>query len=221
MFAGINEIDDVLQDRTVRIPLLRKKDDEAVQRYKATTKILESQRQIRDDLYVFALTYAGQIAEFYHKEGEDGIEGMGHLNNRELDIWEPIFLLANVVDSQRGTRELTDMMTELSKTSAAEKQADNVTQNDTYKILGILQTMMADLVPIEDENGIQTFEALQVFEYFKQTEDFGWLKYSNALTGKLKKVKVHSTQKRFSGDKKRVYYFKVKDIEDLCERFKI
>jgi len=40
MFAGISEIDDVLQDRTVRIPLLRKKDDETVQRYKERVKLL-------------------------------------------------------------------------------------------------------------------------------------------------------------------------------------
>jgi len=92
MFAGINEIDDVLQDRTVRIPLLRKKDNETVQRYKETAEIVDLQRGIRDELYMFALTYAKDIAKVYHST-DDVIEGMDHLNNRELDIWEPVFLL--------------------------------------------------------------------------------------------------------------------------------
>jgi len=64
--------DDVLQDRTVRIPLLRKKDNEQTQRYKGTPEILELQRSIRDDLYVFALTHAKELAECYHKEGIKG-----------------------------------------------------------------------------------------------------------------------------------------------------
>ena len=45
MFAGISEIDDVLQDRTFRIPLLRKKDNETTQRYKGTPEILGLQRR--------------------------------------------------------------------------------------------------------------------------------------------------------------------------------
>ena len=73
MFAGINEIDDVLQDRTVRIPILRKKDNEVVDRYKGADDILELQREIRDELYTFALAYAKDIAEFYRLEGKDGI----------------------------------------------------------------------------------------------------------------------------------------------------
>ena len=131
MFAGINEIDDILQDRTVRIPLLRKKDNETVQRYKETPEILDLQRSIRDDLYVFALTYAKEIAEYYHKEG---ITGMDHLNNRELDIWEPVFLLANLVDKHSDSKNLTPIMETLSRKSLQEKQSDSVSQNETYKI---------------------------------------------------------------------------------------
>lgn len=50
MFAGISDIDDVLQDRTVRIKLLRKKDAEDITRYKQSKEILELQQGIRDDL---------------------------------------------------------------------------------------------------------------------------------------------------------------------------
>ncbi len=221
MFAGISEIDDVLQDRTVRIPLLRKKDDETVQRYKGTPEILELQRSIRDDLYVFALTYGKDLAEFYHREGPDSIEGLSHLNNRELDIWEPVFLLANVIDSLANGMDLTGKMETLSKKSLEEKQSDSVSQNETYKILTVLKVMLDEIVPLSSDGDIRVFDAQAVLEYFKKTEDFEWIEKTQALTRRLKKVKVTSDQRRIDGDKKRIYTMNVKDFADLCERFKI
>ncbi len=221
MFAGISEIDDVLQDRTVRIPLLRKKDDEMTQRYKGTPEILDRQRDIRDDLYVFALTYGKDLAEYYHKEGPDGIEGLGHLNNRELDIWEPIFLLANVIDSQASSLNLTGKMEALSKQSLEEKQSDSVSQNETYKILTVLKAMLDEVTPLSEDGDFRTFEADRVLEYFKKTEDFDWIEKTQALTRRLKRVKVASDQKRVEGEKKRIYTMNVKEFSDLCERFKI
>ncbi len=221
MFAGINEIDDVLQDRTVRIPLLRKKDNETVERYKETDQILELQREIRDELYVFALIHAEDIAIFYRKEGVDGIEGMEHLSNRELDIWEPVFLLANIVDAKRGNTELTDMMGMLSKESAKEKQSDSVSQNETFKILNVLKVMLDEVPLISEDGDIRVYDAEKCFEHFKKTEDFEWIEKKNVLTRRLKKAGVLSEQRRIDGEKKRVYILNVRVLSDLCERFKI
>lgn len=221
MFAGISDIDDVLQDRTVRISLLRKKDDEAVERYKGSAEILELQRSIRDDLYVFALTFAKDIIDYYHATGADAIEGLAHLNNRELDIWEPIFLLANIVDAQRGDSRLTDMMEALSKKSLEEKQSDSVSQNETYKILSVLKVMVDEVTAMSEDGVIRVYDAERVLEYFKANEDFEWIQKTNVLTRRLKKVKVTSDQRRVDGEKKRVYVLNTAEIADLCERFKI
>lgn len=220
MFAGINDIDDVLQDRTVRIPLLRKKEGETVQRYKETAEIVNTQRSIRDELYIFALTNGKDIAEIYHSQGHL-IQGMDHLNNRELDIWEPIFLLANVIDGQTVNSRLTDMMEELSKKSVEEKQSDSVSQNETYKLLSVLVSMIEDLGTLGEEGNIKIFDAGQVFDYFQKTDDYEWMNSRNALTSRLKRIKVKSEQKRIGGQKKRVYVMNIAEFEDLCERFKI
>jgi len=221
MFAGISEIDDVLQDRTVRVSILRKKDDEYVKRYKTNAEVLELQRSIRDDLYVFALTYAKDIAGLYESEDENGIEGLAHLTNRELDIWEPIFLLANIVDAKRGSTEVTGVMEALSKKSFEEKQADSVSQNETYKLLNVLKAMLEETVPLSKDRDLCLYETSAMLDYFKKTEEFEWLEKSNALTRRLKRVKIKSTQRRFDGDKKQVYIINVADLTDLCERFKI
>lgn len=220
MFAGINDIDDVLQDRTVRIPLLRKKENEVIQRYKETTKIFNLHRSIRDDLYTIALSHAKEIADKYHT-GESEIEGLAHLNNRELDIWEPILILANIIDAESENTRLTDMMEELSKKSTDEKQADSISQNETYKLLNILKPMIEELSPVKNENDKLIFKADEVFNYFKASEEYEWLERKNALTSRLKKVKIKSEQKRIDSEKIRVYIMKLSEFQDLCERFKI
>jgi len=201
--------------------LLRKKDDETVERYKGSAEILELQRSIRDDLYVFALTFSKDIIAYYHATGADAIEGLAHLNNRELDIWEPIFLLANIVDAQRGDSRLTDMMEALSKKSLEEKQSDSVSQNETYKILSVLKVMVDEVVAMAEDGVTRVYDAERVLEYFKANEDFEWIQKTNVLTRRLKKVKVTSDQRRVDGEKKRVYVLNTAEIADLCERFKI
>ena len=67
----------------------------------------------------------------------------------------------------------------------------------------------------------KVFEADRVLEYFKKTDDFDWIEKTQALTRRLKKVKVKSDQKRIDGVKKRIYIINVKEFNDLCERFKI
>lgn len=220
-FAGINEIDDVLQDRTVRIELLRKKADQEVERYKESKEISDLQQSIRDDLYVFALSNAKALSELYNKEG--AIKGLGHLNNRELDIWEPILLLANVVDMNRSSLNLTGLMENLSKQSLQERQADNNDQNETCKILSTLRAMLEDseVMPSSQDGNIKEFVALEVLSYFKCNEGFDWMDKTNHLTRRLKKVHIKSEQKRVNGVKQRVYIINLKEFEDWCERFNI
>lgn len=219
MFAGINDIDDVLQDRTIRIPLLRKKDSEPVQRYKETPEVIALQKAIRDDLYIFALRNARDMADCYHQEQ---IKGVGHLGNRELDIWEPVFLLANMVDIASDNKAgLTAIMDALSKKCSLEKQSESVAQNDTYKLLNVMKPMLEDMKPQSEENGVCVYKAEDVLAYFKQSEEFGWMDKTHALTRLFKKIGLRSEQKRIDGEKQRAYVINRKNMDDLCERFKI
>jgi len=221
MFAGINDIDDVLRDRTIRIQLWRKKETEIVERYKPTPKILEFQSDIRDELYIFALMYAGQIARIYYENAEELLRGISHLSNRELDIWEPVILLAYVVEQAGGEEDLVLKIEALSKELGRQKQEDSVSQNKTYQVLTVAKAMLDDLIPLNEEGNIAVFDSAKVFEYFKKSEEFGWIEKSNVLTYRLRTINVRSEQRRFAGEKKRVYLFDKAWIKDLCERFHI
>lgn len=219
-FAGINAISDVLRDRTVCIHLLKKKQNEVCDRYKESDTILKLQRQIRDDCYIFALTSAVQIAIV--SRGQEGqIQGLGHLTNRELDIWEPIILLANVIDGLTGKDEITKAMETFSSESLIEKQADSVDQNETYKLLSVAKAMIGEITPVNFKEGVSTFYSDKVLDYFKATEEFAWMTSKNQLTSRLKRINIKSEQQREEAGRVRVYKIELKNFEDLCERFQI
>jgi len=218
MLAGINDIDEVLQDRTVRLRLMRKKETEYTERYKETVEIQNTQAALRDDLYTFALEWASDLSIIYNGE-KGGIQGASHLNNRELDIWEPIFLLANLVDEGNGNRSLTSRMVEMSETSCRERQEDNVANNETYKVLTVLSTMISESQSLESNDHFITFSAESVLEYFKNTDEYSWIEHKNSLTTRLKKVKVRSERVRRERGRISVYKIDREQFDDFCERF--
>jgi len=57
--------------------------------------------------------------------------------------------------------------------------------------------------------------------YFKNSEEFGWMEKTHALTRLFRKINLRSEQKRINGEKQRVYIIKRQEIQDLCERYKI
>jgi len=220
MFAGINDIDDVLQDRTVRINMLRKKGGENTERYKESDLIRSTQREISDALYVFALTHGPEIAKIYFDKDSE-IIGTGHLANRELDIWEPIFLLANLIDAGNDDNQLTNAMISLSKDLMKQRQEDNLAKNESYKLLEIARDMIEEYGNIPDNEGNLIFDQDRVYDHFCNTDEYSWLKdkTKNSLTYRLKKIKIKSEQIRIDGIKKRVYIVDKEDFDDLYERY--
>ena len=218
MFAGINEIHDVLQDRTIEIKMLRKKEDEVVERYKENASLLELHRSIRDDLYVFALAQAHKIADVYQQLTSSTEEGTG-LPDRELDIWEPMFLLSDLVDGDGIKGVIRYSMEELSQDSTKEKHDDSLFHNETCKLLTVTKGMVEELTPLEDSNGMLVYKADEAFSYFKQSEEFSWLERKNALTVRLKRIKVKTERVRFDGKRIPVYKLSSADLEDLYGRY--
>jgi len=218
VMAGINQINDVLQDRTVRIALLRKKESERVERYRNNKELLDLQQRLRDDLYCFALGYAPSIAKLY-EESEQRVSGLEHLSNRELDIWEPIFVLANVVEGSAPKLGVLDDMAAFSRQSGEYKRSENASVNETGRLLSVLIPMLKDLTPSITEGETLLFEANRVFEYFKETDEFSWMVKRNALTTRLKKVNVFSKQIRAKGKRDCFYKVSTDGIRDLAERF--
>jgi hypothetical protein len=165
------------------------------------------------------LNNAKDIAEVYQKADEGIIRGLEHLNNRELDIWEPIFLLANAIDSVDKSGDLVSQMTHLSKISMKDRQSDNASQNNTCKALAVIKIMLGELIPLSVENGVYVFDAAKTLDYFKKTEEFEWIEKATSLTRQLTRIKIRAEQRRLEGERRRVYLINKAEFEDLCERY--
>lgn len=221
--AGIEELDDVLQDRTIRIHILRKKEDEQVDRFKTSEEVLAIQKSIRDELYIFALTFAKEIAVYYHESEKFIPTGSKHLRNRELDIWEPLFVLAHLVDSSAQLFGepigLLNQMLELSKNAYAERNSNNLVENETVKLLSLIGEMIMELKPDMEEQGAVWYQCERVMGYINDKREFGYFEKPNSLTKLLKKIKIESQQRRTDAGKVRFYRINKSDLADLCERY--
>ncbi len=218
MFAGINSIDEVLRDRTVKLRMMRKKPDEHVDRYKETKMNLEYQAKLRDDLYFFALKHGPEVAKIY----EDGQFNLHHLSDREKDIWEPIIAIAEFFNGISGDNSIITTLTSLSKDLGAEKHTDGIEENETCQLLRIFKTLMEELEPVKIDGEKTLYDRHEVFGYFRKTDEFGWLKENqiNTLTNRFKKIGIAASERRIDGGKKDRYYcLNPIDFENLYERY--
>lgn len=221
MLAGINELDDVLRDRTIRIRMVRKLRYEKVERYRENRALQDFQTRIRDLLYIFGLTYGPQLAALCQEHDED-VLGLDHLNDREFDIWMPILLLANVVDASRCDNKatVTDAMIQFSKKQSEERTQDDLADNDTARLLAALNQMFKQLIPVKVDGKEQYFETGEVFEFFHAQDEFTWLETKSQLTKRLARVGIRPS-KPWKVDRKnrRVYIVDREAIMDLTNRY--
>lgn len=160
------------------------------------------------------------MSDLYQDDAGKGITGLDHLNNRELDIWEPIILLANMIDSEDPALKLTEKMAVFSELSLEQKHADSLEENETYKLLTVFQAMLEDgIKPFQVNGDVQKYKADEVFRYFQGTEHFSLILKRNALTTRLKKIDVISDQVTVAGEKVPVYRVSLTQFKNFWERY--
>lgn len=218
VLAGINEIDDVLRDRTIRIQMLRRLPSEPVERYRENKASEEIHCEIRDDLYKFGLTSGPKIAGIYQNNLDD-IDGLEHLSNREYDIWAPIVLLANCVSAARENRDLIDMAIRFSKRKISEHGTDDISDNTTSKLLVGLNAVVQEVTPIKEDQNTLTYDTESVFKFFKSLDEFSWLEKKPWLTRNLRRVDVQKGTQKVIGKATRVYVVDKRKLRDLTERY--
>lgn len=225
MVAGIKEIDDVVQDRTIKISMFKKKRVEKTERYKATDALIETQKRIRDDLYIFGLQYGKDISDIYNNH-YDNLQGLEHLENRELDIWEPIFTIANLIDIENCNSDLSDSLSGFSKENSIERLEDNKDLNETVKLLTVLNEMIDgdSLTPLKIEGKVRHYDTDVVLKYFQNTDHYNWLDdkgksyLSRTLKNKTKTVSEGIWSPLLSKTV-RAYAIDTENIKDLTERY--
>jgi len=146
MFAGIDLLDPIAADRTITLNFLRAKGKVQKLNYRRVTHEFA---EIGNALYVFAMTYHREISEIY--DNQDMVDG---LQDREDEIWSPIFALARFFDAQRLDRSkekaelLLDKMIRLALSCRDRKQAEDMENNLDERILSCVLEFTREYKPL-------------------------------------------------------------------------
>lgn len=218
MFAGINDISDVLMDRCIRIKMLKKPKGVEIARYKVDDVTSQFLKNLRDDLYICGLQYASSIKKIYDS---NSIELPEELSDREKDIWEVLFSIANFIDRKNDTG-LEQAIKEFSIESSKERSKANIEKNDSYKMISVLVDIIPKLQPKKIDEANKYYDSDEVLSKFKKTEEFNWIKTKNYLTSMLgNKFGIGCDRFTIEGKKYRLYCIPDKHLKQLVDRYNL
>ncbi len=229
--GGINELDEVLRDRTIRIPMHRRLESEKVESYRENREMRQFQEHVRDSLYMFGLQFGAQIAEVYTDHGEE-VRGVKELYNREYDIWCPLMVLANTVDVARSEKPeatagaesempTTDAMVRLCRVKSSERAADDAQDNKTSRILAVLQRLLRERTPYEASGDSCLYTTDSVLEFFRAQEETSWIEKKSFLTKNLTRLGVGVLHKFVDGKTRKFYLIEKSKVMEFCARYGI
>lgn len=218
VFAGISNISDVLQDRCVKIKMLKKSKEEHVERYKVDDELNKYMTDLRDELYILGLQYSKEIKEMYDS---NMIDFPTELSDRECDIWEVIFILAIFLDKYCKLG-LYEKMREYAISSSKERSKENIESNASYKIISSMLETVPKLKPVREEKNLNYYSSDEVFNKLKSLEEFDWLTEKKKLTSELKsRFQINCDRFTVGGKKIRAYAIPNGFLSELAERYNI
>ncbi len=218
MFAGIDDISDVLMDRCIKIKLFKKPKDVTLERYKLDNDTTNFLKDLRDELYICGLQYASSIKKLYNS---NCIQLPNEVSDREKDIWELLFSLANFIDRKNNTA-IENTLRNYAIESSKERSKINIEKNDSYKLISVLVDIIPALTSKKEAKGIKYYDSDAVFEKFKETEEFGWIKTKNYITTMLKnKFHIDCDRVTINGSKARLYCIPDGHLSELVERYNL
>ena len=217
IFAGINDISDVLMDRCIKIKMFKKPSNVIVQRYKNDPQTMENIMSIRDELYIFGLQYGPTIKEIYDN---NEIILPEELSDRECDIWEVLFAISKIIDCDR-ILSLEDLIKKYAIQSSLDRSRENIDQNNSYKLISVLIDVIPTLKPIKEDGDKKYYDSDDVLKNIKNTDEFCWVKSKNYLTKSLNKLNIDCSRITIGGKKIRVYEIANNKLVDLVNRYNL
>lgn len=202
MFAGIENLSDTLSDRSIMIQIRRKLSTEHVANYRDNEQTQKQQADMRDNLYLFGLTYGPQIGNLYEKDF-DTLEYLKGLNTRRADVWSPLLIIADIIDKSRGDSQQTvldEAKHFLTQDIEMHKVVDSEESNTLILITAILDALKI-LFPAKREGTVQWIITNDLFNHFKSQKEVKHLNTQSKLTRALRKLSIACETKNLGKDK--------------------
>jgi hypothetical protein len=217
VLAGIRGVSDTIEDRSFKIPMVRKAPGENVVRFNIRRQEYELQL-LRDDLYIFGWNHGPDVIELY-----DGVTGtipeMEGFDDRQKDILEPLACINLVIDELANdeNRATFNELIELSKTMGKKRLSQEKLDGSVTAMLELVEKEMGDKeewFPLVSEmlNKANATDGLSFRN--KKGEPS-----SNSLGRYLGKLDIYSEQRWIGRENVRGYPFTKAWLEDQKRRY--
>ena len=235
LLASIEGLEQTSADRTITLHLLRARDEVPKFSHRRGEAAFQ---EIRDVLYVLALTHHTEISHIYA-----GLETVKGLKDREDELWSPIFALAEFIDGYLLARDpgiaeadlLSSRMVKLAFMCRDRKQEDELEENPDQRILAAVLDFLAENDPILDQDGKLTEFHLSdtVLSYIRERDGLDWVTkhYLGKALAKLQILKDRKNDRPYlrvegrrlirSGKQVLCYRLSPDRVNDVAERYAI
>lgn len=222
VFAGIDNIDNVLLSRCIKINMKRATNIEDLEEFNSNDIELKKEiAQTRNKLHIFGLKYVEQIKENYKDKNLFLLEK--NYTPREKDLWKPLLAISKVVDKELNTATEESIITyskvlhtELEKAKYSEIKPKLIHFLDDY---------------IKDRNDLifpNWYRVDELFNDLKSTGDFSEIKsyeslgkYMSALDFEKQLKTIPSTSVTIRAKKRTGYYITREKLDELKKRYGI
>ncbi len=223
IFAGINEIEDVLADRMIRIPIKRKTLNENIKKYVGTKEILLLQNGIKNDLYLFGLKSASKIYQYY-LEFDVNSQELNHLSNRSGELWSPIFSIARYIEEDDSNKIYLNSIINYSKRIEKEKGESDKTNNEIVSLLHFLRDAICGDIEtctsIEHTDKYVSFDTEAIYQHFLNEGLLQPFDKKTKLTQKLKRTLDIRVHQYFCDEERKTRKQYIIDLEKLRDSTK-
>jgi len=214
VLAGIKSIVDTIEDRSFKIPMARKRKSEAVKRF--NPRVLDSPvERIREDCFLWALKYAGDVSDFYNEISDALFPGIQCLDDRFRDVLEPLLSIVSVLDTLRddGTVQTVKVLSELAQDMGKGREDQEALNGSIPAVVSLMQGIIdgaeESFIPVED-----------LFSKFQADDDLNFIQSKRSLAFFLAKLDLHrALPKKIDGKAVRGYVISKKWVEDTGARY--
>jgi hypothetical protein len=172
MFAGIEDIKDTLDERSISIRMTVRLENEPVEEYKSTPEERMLQAALRDKLYAFGLQCGARLwGRYTELEKNPYLAGV---INRKRDLWGPLFTVAQIADESRNDgrssfqEDLRAYMGVEEDLHARASEEENLTRS----LIIVLKRMLGNVIPVSRAGMIYRFVTEDAFAFIREQPEF-------------------------------------------------
>ena len=218
-FAGINELDDVLADRTITVKMLRKIGYDTMELFRETPLMNQFQSQLRDKLYIFGLHHGPSIAERYESK-TPVYDKLQHLTNRAYDVWLPLFMIVNSFPEGNVKTQAFQSLDHLSQADSKRRRLRDNEENETGSLIAMLTEVLPQLKPLDSIEGIDYYDPDGLHLALQRAELIPKSMQKKALSRMLKRVlEIDSIPRAYLLTTKRMYAIDKIKYEEYKKRY--